>query len=298
MSETFIDLVKRIAADCGHTISDDEGGYILWNHTGFPDFFDGDPEECCTRQLRDYFRMEQIDEKRRGDAYYKWVEDGGEGEARLRDEDGVDDMQVWNAACRYESSRLNGLYETAIESAREIFEVAYSEECRYGPDCFTEKREDDGHAPSCPLRLLGVALKNLPQSPGAGGTKTSVRVNASELQDTVHQIAERYDRHDRLASKMVRHLSALELACTEDDGSNAEIQRLNEELEKRPPIPLEGEARSRLLEHMGSSDIGEAMAKWDAMKFGREQARKSAKDLRDYAQLESMRFPWELDLEG
>lgn len=33
-------------------IDDDEAGYILWNHTGFPEFWDSNPEECCRQQLQ------------------------------------------------------------------------------------------------------------------------------------------------------------------------------------------------------------------------------------------------------
>ncbi len=34
--------------------SDDGYGYILWNHTGYPHFWTGDPEECLRNQLRNY----------------------------------------------------------------------------------------------------------------------------------------------------------------------------------------------------------------------------------------------------
>ncbi len=29
-------------------------GYIIWNFTGYPQFWDGDPETCFRRQLQEY----------------------------------------------------------------------------------------------------------------------------------------------------------------------------------------------------------------------------------------------------
>lgn len=41
-------------------LSDDEVDYILWNRTGFPEYWDipadgKTPEECCRKQLAEYF---------------------------------------------------------------------------------------------------------------------------------------------------------------------------------------------------------------------------------------------------
>jgi hypothetical protein len=241
MSETFLQLIKRVAKDCGHDLSDDQAGYILWNHTGFPNFFDGDPEECCTKQIQDFFRVADIDTKRRDAAYSKWIDDGHLDTALERDRTGEEacEPQVWHAACAVESSYLNGLYEPAMGAAREIFEIAYQEECMFGNDCFTEKRGDDGHAPNCPLRLLGMALKNLPQSPGAGGTRPSLRISVSELHESGREIAALYNRYETLSRKMSSHFSVFVLEHMEEADNNKEIRRLSEELEQ-----ARGSARS------------------------------------------------------
>jgi hypothetical protein len=49
---TWTELVREYFPD----VSDKEADYILWNHTGFPSFWniphDGDtPEACCRKQL-------------------------------------------------------------------------------------------------------------------------------------------------------------------------------------------------------------------------------------------------------
>ena len=33
---------------------DNSLGYIIWNFTGYPSFWDGDPETCFRRQLQEY----------------------------------------------------------------------------------------------------------------------------------------------------------------------------------------------------------------------------------------------------
>jgi hypothetical protein len=43
MKETYLELVKRTAAECGVTLSDAQAEYVLWNETGFPGFL-GSPE--------------------------------------------------------------------------------------------------------------------------------------------------------------------------------------------------------------------------------------------------------------
>lgn len=54
---TGIDLVREVAAEFGQDVGDDAAGSILWNYTGYPHFFDGDPDpvECFRDQLREYF---------------------------------------------------------------------------------------------------------------------------------------------------------------------------------------------------------------------------------------------------
>jgi len=48
---TFYDLVRR---EVDPALTDAQADYILWEHTGFPSFFDGDPEETLIRQLQEY----------------------------------------------------------------------------------------------------------------------------------------------------------------------------------------------------------------------------------------------------
>jgi hypothetical protein len=52
----WVDVARQ---ELGADVSQDEADYILWNHTGFPHFWDvgvdGDtPEQCCRTQLRKY----------------------------------------------------------------------------------------------------------------------------------------------------------------------------------------------------------------------------------------------------
>lgn len=53
-----ISLVRRIFPD----ISEDEAGYLLWNETGFPAFYYGDPEVYFAAQLKEF--KERRDAKR------------------------------------------------------------------------------------------------------------------------------------------------------------------------------------------------------------------------------------------
>ena len=53
--ETFRDLVRRVAAEFGESPSTTEIAHILWEHTGFPGFWDGDPETCCEAQVRAFY---------------------------------------------------------------------------------------------------------------------------------------------------------------------------------------------------------------------------------------------------
>ena len=54
-SQTWAELTRDVAREFGLTLSDDEVDYALWEHTGFPYFWQGDPVECCTAQLREHF---------------------------------------------------------------------------------------------------------------------------------------------------------------------------------------------------------------------------------------------------
>ena len=55
---TFADVVKSVAQEFDRTVTDADIDYILWEHTGFPAFFDGDPEECVRRQVKEYFESQ------------------------------------------------------------------------------------------------------------------------------------------------------------------------------------------------------------------------------------------------
>jgi hypothetical protein len=55
---TWHDLIRQ---ELGRWASEAEAGYILWNETGYPVFWnipeDGpDPESCCRKQVREYAR--------------------------------------------------------------------------------------------------------------------------------------------------------------------------------------------------------------------------------------------------
>lgn len=54
---TGIDLVRSIAWQNGKDISSQDADYLLWNHTGFPAFFDGEPIECICRDINAYFQI-------------------------------------------------------------------------------------------------------------------------------------------------------------------------------------------------------------------------------------------------
>jgi hypothetical protein len=53
--QTWADLARSVAWEFGIDLSFDDADYILWEHTGFPSFWEGKPRECCTAQLRAYF---------------------------------------------------------------------------------------------------------------------------------------------------------------------------------------------------------------------------------------------------
>ena len=52
--KTFMDIVRSVLPEC----SDAEAGYVLWNETGYPVFWDDDdgdtPMECCRTQVARY----------------------------------------------------------------------------------------------------------------------------------------------------------------------------------------------------------------------------------------------------
>lgn len=55
MGETVLDLAIDTAAEFGLTIIPEHADYVLWEHTGFPGFFCGDPEVALRRQLAAHF---------------------------------------------------------------------------------------------------------------------------------------------------------------------------------------------------------------------------------------------------
>lgn len=53
---TGIELVNQVAAEHGVTgLSDDDAAHILWEYTGYPSAFVGEPEEYFRRQLHEHF---------------------------------------------------------------------------------------------------------------------------------------------------------------------------------------------------------------------------------------------------
>lgn len=55
-SYTWQDLAKEVGKEFGKTLNDKQADYLLWNHTGFPSFWNGNPIEECREQLRAAFR--------------------------------------------------------------------------------------------------------------------------------------------------------------------------------------------------------------------------------------------------
>jgi hypothetical protein len=60
------ELVREVAAKHGYRgLTDEVCNDILWEQTGFPHFFEGDPEEFFRGQLEEFFsRPGTVDEKR------------------------------------------------------------------------------------------------------------------------------------------------------------------------------------------------------------------------------------------
>lgn len=57
---TALEIAKEVAKDFGIELSDQEADYVIWEQTGFPEFWnipkDGNsPEECLRTQLKVYF---------------------------------------------------------------------------------------------------------------------------------------------------------------------------------------------------------------------------------------------------
>jgi len=50
-----IQIAKEILGD----LSDDILEFIIWEYTGYPSFFDGNPEECFRAQLREFKELGQ-----------------------------------------------------------------------------------------------------------------------------------------------------------------------------------------------------------------------------------------------
>lgn len=48
-----MDGVATVRDECRrHGVDEDEAGYVLWNHTGFPSFYEGEPAAHFRRQVR------------------------------------------------------------------------------------------------------------------------------------------------------------------------------------------------------------------------------------------------------
>lgn len=52
---TWTDVARSVAWEFGFDLPFAQADYILWEHTGFPSFWRGDPLTCCIEQLRAYF---------------------------------------------------------------------------------------------------------------------------------------------------------------------------------------------------------------------------------------------------
>lgn len=57
---TALEIAGEIAEKHGFELSQDQLNFVIWEHTGFPEFWhiprDGNtPEECLRTQLKEYF---------------------------------------------------------------------------------------------------------------------------------------------------------------------------------------------------------------------------------------------------
>lgn len=51
--QTFGGLCRSLGLMRGLNLTDAEVDWILWEETGFPSFFDGDPLTVCTHQINE-----------------------------------------------------------------------------------------------------------------------------------------------------------------------------------------------------------------------------------------------------
>ena len=49
---SVLEIAREEAAKAGITIDDSTLDYLIWNETGFPSFWIGDPETCLREQLQ------------------------------------------------------------------------------------------------------------------------------------------------------------------------------------------------------------------------------------------------------
>lgn len=59
MIPTWRDVARGVAWEFGFDLTDQDADYVLWEHTGFPEFWDGHPPEVCRRQLREFFQSDR-----------------------------------------------------------------------------------------------------------------------------------------------------------------------------------------------------------------------------------------------
>lgn len=52
---TFLDIAREVAAEFRLVLTDHAAMDVLWEYTGYPSFWRGDPEAECRRQLREHF---------------------------------------------------------------------------------------------------------------------------------------------------------------------------------------------------------------------------------------------------
>lgn len=52
---TYLDLARSVAAEYRLVLTDAAADAALWEHTGFPSFWHGDPATECATRLREHF---------------------------------------------------------------------------------------------------------------------------------------------------------------------------------------------------------------------------------------------------
>lgn len=50
---TYAQIVRSVAAEHKVELTDDQVELILWEHTGFPSFWTGEPASTCAAQVRE-----------------------------------------------------------------------------------------------------------------------------------------------------------------------------------------------------------------------------------------------------